>query len=67
MRTCARVVGGATLALALAPAPAPTGAGVGVNHVIWSNGLLDPWHGGGFLKPGDPRSGNHWVLMPNGP
>jgi len=42
------------------------GAGVGVNHVIWSNGLLDPWHGGGFLKPGDPRSGNHWVLMPNG-
>ena len=29
------------------------GAGIGVNHLIWSNGLLDPWHGGGFLKPGN--------------
>ena len=31
-----------------------------------SNGGLDPWHGGGFLTPGDPASGNHWVFMPNG-
>ena len=31
-----------------------------------SNGLRDPWHGGGFLKPGSPASGNHWLLMPNG-
>eukprot|EP01043_Picozoa_sp_COSAG02_P043389 COSAG02_NODE_3775_length_6252_cov_3.764505_5_plen_72_part_00 len=34
--------------------------------VIWSNGLLDPWHGGGFLTPGSASSGNHWVHMRSG-
>lgn len=34
--------------------------------VIWSNGLLDPWHGGGFLTPGPASSGNHWVHMRSG-
>jgi hypothetical protein len=40
----------------------------GVGHVIWSNGLLDPWHGGGFLAapPGGDTEGNHWVMMPSG-
>ena len=42
------------------------GNGIGVNHLIWSNGLLDPWHGGGFLTPGSNSSGNHWILMPHG-
>lgn len=42
------------------------GNGVGVNHLIWSNGLLDPWHGGGFLTPGNASSGNHWLMMEHG-
>lgn len=34
-------------------------------NLIWSNGLRDPWHGGGFLTPLE-NSKNHWILMPNG-
>ena len=37
-----------------------------VSQLIWSNGALDPWHGGGFLKPGKASTGNHWIMMPNG-
>ena len=37
-----------------------------VTNLIWSNGLRDPWHGGGFLTPGPTSSGNHWISMPNG-
>jgi len=37
-----------------------------VSQLIWSNGGLDPWHGGGFLKPGSPNTGNHWIFMERG-
>ena len=35
------------------------------NRCIWSNGGLDPWHGGGFLRPHSPSS-NHWIFMERG-
>jgi pimeloyl-ACP methyl ester carboxylesterase len=37
-----------------------------VSKLIWSNGRLDPWHGGGFLEPGAASTGNHWIWMKNG-
>ena len=42
----------------------------GVNHVIWSNGGRDPWHGGGFLQPLPSSAAQKdqlfWFFMPEG-
>lgn len=38
----------------------------GVTHLIWSNGGLDPWHGGGFLRPFNNTDDLHWFFMPQG-
>ena len=42
--------------------------GNAVSNVIWSNGLLDPWHGGGFLKATSTSndSSNHFLIMKSG-
>ena len=36
-----------------------------LSNVIWSNGLLDPWHGGGFLEP-VAGSSTPVIVMPKG-
>lgn len=38
----------------------------GVTHLIWSNGGLDPWHGGGFLRSFPNSDELHWFFMPQG-
>ena len=43
----------------------------GVTNLIWSNGLLDPWSGGGFYendlnKGNDNEDGNHYFTMVQG-
>mmetsp|Transcript_17328 Transcript_17328/g.21059 ORF Transcript_17328/g.21059 Transcript_17328/m.21059 type:complete len:169 (+) Transcript_17328:208-714(+) len=34
--------------------------------LFFSNGALDPWHGGGFLQQFFPDSPNQFCFMPNG-
>ena len=57
------------------PRPAYTEAHFGgfslaetATNLIWSNGLLDPWHGGGYLTaPADAAArGVHLIQMPRG-
>ena len=38
----------------------------GVTNMIWSNGQLDPWSGGGFLNPVLGSTGNHWFSLAKG-
>ena len=38
----------------------------GVTNLIWSNGGLDPWGGGGFLEPFENSVELHWFWMPEG-
>jgi hypothetical protein len=33
----------------------------GVTNVVWSNGLLDPWSGGGFFAPPGHTNGDRGV------
>ena len=37
-----------------------------VTNVIFSNGLLDPWHGGGFYPSDNADASNVFCVMPKG-